>query len=322
MVSENKVIVSKVVPGRPLVIPHGVISAKPDPRIRRVKVHDPATSKEYELKYEVVSRDIVLQSLPAGLASPRVVVELEDGSEVTFRSREVILSGATNFRDSGGYHIKAGILPWDRVFRSDNLAKVSFADWQNIHSLGIRRIVDLRVAEERIQSPTKLPESFGDIELISIPMSGEIAGTMDAISVILNGGLESISASDMGEMYRIMLRSHFDDFLSVLSLLEEDSSSATLVHCTAGKDRTGLVVAFYQLRSGVRIEDVLSDYVRSNILRTPFRVEFLTPVFNEAGIDITRFIPNLSAPPKAFFEALAFARKQYPTLVYPRPVGR
>ena len=87
MVSENKVIVSKVVPGRPLVIPHGVISAKPDPRIRLVKVHDPATSKEYELKYEVVSRDIVLQSLPAGLASPRVVVELEDGSEVTFRSR-------------------------------------------------------------------------------------------------------------------------------------------------------------------------------------------------------------------------------------------
>ena len=320
--SENKVIVTKVFPGRPLVIPHGVISAKPDPRIRRVKVHDPSTSKECELKYEVVSRDIVIQALPAELGSPRVMVELDDGSEVTFRSREVNLSGATNFRDSGGYHVKAGILPWDRVFRSDNLAKLSLADWQKIHSLGIRRIVDLRVAEERSQSPTKLPEDFSDIELISIPMIGEIAGTMDAISVILKGGLESITAFDMGEMYRIMLGSHFDDFLVVLSLLEEDSSSATLVHCTAGKDRTGLVVAFYQLRSGVRIEDVLSDYVRSNILRTPFRVEFLTPVFNEAGIDITRFIPYLSAPPKAFFEALAFARKRYPALVYPRPEGR
>lgn len=318
---ETPVIVATVVPGRPLRIPHGVVSSKPDPGIRTVKVLDPASASNHEIDYKVVSREIVLENLPEELASPRVVVELEDGMTVFFRSREVKLRGVTNFRDSGGYRSSTGIVPWDRIFRSDNLAKLDLGDWKMLHALGIRRIVDLRVEDERIQSPTVLPKGLTDIELISIPMSGEIAGTMDAISLILAGRLESITASDMGEMYLSMLRNHADDFLRVLAILEDDAPAATLVHCTAGKDRTGLVIAFFQLRSGVRTEDVFADYVRSNILRTPFRVEFLRPIFSEAGIDITRFIPYLSAPPKAFFEALTFARKEFPMLVYPRSNG-
>ncbi len=318
---ETPVIVATVVPGRPLRIPHGVVSLKPDPGVRAVKVLDPTLPRDYEIDFKIVSREIVLGNLPNELGSPRVVVELEDGAKVLFRSREVNLRGVTNFRDSGGYRSGTGILPWDRIFRSDNLAKLDSGDWKMLHALGIRRIVDLRTADERFQSPTIIPKGLGDIELISIPMSGEIAGTMDAISLILAGRLESVTASDMGEMYRSMVRDHTDDFLRVLAILEDDSPAATLVHCTAGKDRTGLVIAFYQLRSGARIEDVFADYVRSNILRTPFRVEFLGPIFSEAGIDITRFIPYLSAPPKAFFEALNFARKEFPMLVYPKSNG-
>ncbi len=315
---ETPVIVTTVVPGQPLRIPHGVVSSMPNPGIRTVKVLDPASASDREIDHKVVSRGIVLKSLPKEFCSPRVAVELEDGRTVLFRSREVNLRGVTNFRDSGGYRTSAGILPWDRIFRSDNLAKLDIGDWKMLHSLGIRRIVDLRVADERTQSPTVLPKCVTDIELISIPMSGEIAGTMDAISLILAGRLESITASDMGEMYRSMLANHVDDFLRVLAILEDDAPFATLVHCTAGKDRTGLVIAFYQLRAGLRIEDVFADYVRSNILRTPFRVEILGPIFSEAGIDITPFISYLSAPPKAFFEALTFARKRFPMLVHPK----
>src|SRR5262245_46756760 len=74
------------------------------------------------------------------------------------RRRHVVLDGAQNFRDLGGYATEDGrTVRWGLLYRSDNLARLSDADLERLHELGIKLVCDFRSAEEKAEEPDRLP---------------------------------------------------------------------------------------------------------------------------------------------------------------------
>lgn len=213
----------------------------------------------------------------------------------SFAANQIELEGATNFRDFGGYRrAGGGAMGWRQFFRSENLGRLTKADIAEMVALGIKRVFDLRRPDEVALAPSLGLEAAG-IEVVSVPISGTVAGYDDGVLGIFEGTITSISAWDMIGMYESILENHLDDLLAVASAIAA-SPVPTLVHCTAGKDRTGLAVALVQMAHGVSRQDIFYDYLLSNRLRTPERMATLAPEFEKRGLDINHFKAYFSAP--------------------------
>src|SRR4051794_36819389 len=160
----------------------------------------------------------------------------------------VELEGAANVRDLGGV---PGIRP--RVLlRSDNLQGVTEADVARLHELGLRVVVDLRTAEEvRLEGPGPL---VGRVEIRHrdlYPESGE------RTDIVIN----TRDGDDPAVAYYLAYLQHRPD--SILAALEDiaGADGAVVVHCAAGKDRTGVVVALALSAAGVARSAILDDYL-------------------------------------------------------------
>ena len=209
------------------------------------------------------------------------------------------LDGASNFRDFGGYRLSNGSqMPVRQYFRSENLSQLSESDCFELHQLGIRTIFDLRRTQEIASTPNAFHVSQ-QFEVVNVPISGTIASFEDGLEGIFSGAICEITSDDMAQMYLDILLKFRSELLFVASHLLDRSSGPTLVHCTAGKDRTGLVVALVQLALGVERQDIFYDYLLSNRLRTPWRMKALEPEFKGCALDISRFRPYFSAPYQA-----------------------
>lgn len=182
------------------------------------------------------------------------------------------LDGAPNFRDIGGYAAADGARVRDaQLFRSEALTRLSDADLVTLASLNIGLLYDLRGAAERERDPNRWPEARPvDIR------SGFDANAMAAVRVFHWRERLSDPAFDAPAARAWMLQAYTNMpalFAPALaSLFEQLSTPApptTLVHCTAGKDRTGFVCAMLQLALGVSRDDVLADYLLTNERRPP-----------------------------------------------------
>ncbi|CAG4928974.1 MULTISPECIES: tyrosine-protein phosphatase [Acidithrix] len=225
--------------------------------------------------------------------------EFSDGKSQELAMRHIKLEGATNFRDAGGYAGLKGIhMPWRRYFRSDNLANLTESDLKVLSELKISTIYDLRRDQERELSPTRLLKS-SEIEIIEVPITSTIADLSDALPEILAGKLSGLDDNHMCEMYQSIVDTHLDDLLGVASAIIANEQDNVIFHCTAGKDRTGILAALIQLSFGVDQETIFHDFLLSNRYRTPLRMKTLEPHFLEHSIDIQNFKPYLSAPYEA-----------------------
>ncbi|WP_298404879.1 tyrosine-protein phosphatase [Ferrimicrobium sp.] len=222
--------------------------------------------------------------LQAAAAAP--VVELVHGdTKYLVANRRLPFQGATNFRDAGGRRASNGaIVAWRQHYRSENLAKLTTADWDTIEELGVSLILDLRHPEESDLAPTKAPSN---IKVVQIPIVGRLSGFSDATSALLTGKIVSIDDAAMVAMYLDLVSRHRQDLLEAFGLYR-DSELPVLVHCTAGKDRTGIVVALWQLSQGVALREVLEDYSLSSLYRTLPRYLALQPDLLAAHVDPRR----------------------------------
>lgn len=177
----------------------------------------------------------------------------------------VKVSAARNFRDLGGYatvdglHLKQGLL-----YRSDHLKKVSSGDVEAIVALGIKTVYDLRSEKEREKAPQTLSK-IGSLEVVSLPIYYAPMDPALTRGKILRGEVEK------GDFYQAMIesyRAYALDYRAELSTLITDLSDSSglpaLIHCTHGKDRTGVAVAIILRALGVPQETVMKDYLLSN----------------------------------------------------------
>lgn len=179
--------------------------------------------------------------------------------------RTILLSGASNFRDLGGYTGHAGrCLKWRHLFRADHLAALTPADLARLGELGITRSADFRGAAERAAQAYALP--------------GVATHTLGIEPTIIQQALqrqrqghEITPAQAIGLMqdtYRSFVTENAPRFAQLFELLL-DSDAPIVFHCTAGKDRTGFAAALILLALGVPRAVVMQDYLLTNTLYRP-----------------------------------------------------
>lgn len=154
--------------------------------------------------------------------------------------------GTYNFREVAPAGIRRG-----RLFRSDAIDRLGESGRSELAAQGIRLVVDLRTDDEAARQPDDL-DGCG-IDLVRAPLfTGSVASMIP-------------QDLDLAATYRLMVDGAAPAIAAALGAIAE-ASGGVLVHCTAGKDRTGVVVALALAVAGVDREAIVADYGRSEEL--------------------------------------------------------
>lgn len=166
-----------------------------------------------------------------------------------------VVPGAVNFRDIGGLPAGTARTRSGVLFRSGNLAQLDDAGIAAIGGLGIRRIIDLRADDEVAHAPSRVGTL--DVRTQRVPL--------------FLGSVASFFADDipLEEMYRRLVDDSADRVVEVVRGITADQP--VVVHCTVGKDRTGVIVALTLAAVGVESEAVVADYARTEELLPEWR---------------------------------------------------
>jgi protein-tyrosine phosphatase len=168
------------------------------------------------------------------------------------RERRVALAGAYNLRDLGGYPTRdGGVTRWGRFFRSDALHELTDSDVATFMGLGVVQIVDLR-------SPAELERSgwgpLGDepLRMSNLPVTQQESGESRAAPTAYHDRL--------ADRYLWYLEVGGQSIARTLTMAGDDNNVPMLFHCSAGKDRTGVVAAMILDIVGVERETIVDDY--------------------------------------------------------------
>ncbi|MGH3355664.1 MAG: tyrosine-protein phosphatase [Nocardioidaceae bacterium] len=179
------------------------------------------------------------------------------------------LDGAVNVRDVGGLPLRGGgRTRARRLLRADNLQALSRPDVQTLRDVvGVRDVVDLRTSSERtIEGPGPLDDEPGiRIQHLSLlPEAGDEVREVDGDLLMpwQQPGPDAVPAPRMASrsVYVSYLQDRPHSLVAALQTVAH-SDGAVVVHCAAGKDRTGVVVALALDLAGAEREAILDDYL-------------------------------------------------------------
>jgi protein-tyrosine phosphatase len=204
----------------------------------------------------VVSRD--LRCSPAvhrrvvGLADPAAHTGTVLLSATT-RPRCVDFDGAHNFRDLGGYRSRlGGTTRWGRLYRAGSLDRMTAADIDRYRSLGIAVAIDLRNEDERRRVPDP-------VDSLHVPIMNRLMQVRERPDF---GALveRDHGVAFMRDMNLGLLEHAGDEIGRVVAIIADRAPDPVMFHCTAGKDRTGLISALLLEVLGVERADVIEDF--------------------------------------------------------------
>lgn len=166
--------------------------------------------------------------------------------------KRIRVSGMSNLRDLGGYETKEGIVAWKKLYRGD-LPLCSEADWQKLQEEhNIRHIIDLRSTAEKTTQDYLPPKS---INVTHFPLIKEIEHAK------MREEGKAFFLKSMAEQYLNIVLSNPEGLVEILTtIIKGLQTGSVLYHCTAGKDRTGIVTFFLYHLLGVDASDILADY--------------------------------------------------------------
>ena len=184
---------------------------------------------------------------------------MQDSSLRDSPARHLALQGASNFRDLGGYKtIDGRTTRWRHIFRSNHLGQLTAADVEIVRALGVRSAFDFRGVEERAAGVCVVNE----IAVHSLPIEPTVVAALRA--ELAEGRLTAPVALElMRESYRNYVRHNTHSFRMLFGHLLEDRAPL-VIHCTAGKDRTGFASALILHVLGVPDDVIAEDYLLTN----------------------------------------------------------
>jgi protein-tyrosine phosphatase len=225
--------------------------------------------------------------------------------------RRLELEGPVNFRDVGGYATADGRhVRWGCVYRSDSLESLTSADIARLDELGIRLVCDLRRDEERAAAPSRVV-GHGDLRIEHLPIGGIAAETRDMAGRMLRGEIPEVSVAMMADVYLTILDLHPDSFGTVVAYAADPASLPMVVHCTAGKDRTGVASALLLGALGVDDETIAADYGLSDEFQARARIAAVRPQLDAAGIEFAKVEAYFQAPRAVIAATLDGLRERY-----------
>ncbi|MBS0411894.1 MAG: tyrosine-protein phosphatase [Proteobacteria bacterium] len=193
-------------------------------------------------------------------------------------NRHIDFEGIENFRDFGGYGTACGRgLKAGQLYRSGYHAHATDADLARMAEMGLAAIIDLRRPEERQREPARRWPGF-DARVIENDIVSEHHDWLDVLR-----NLDEVTPAwfheDSLNMYRLSPYEarHIDLFRRYFQELAH-GEGPIVVHCAAGKDRTGLICALTHHLAGVHRDDMMADYMLTNDeARIQRKMDFLGP---------------------------------------------
>jgi hypothetical protein len=176
--------------------------------------------------------------------------------------RGVAFSNVFNFRDLGGYRTDDGrLVQWRRLYRSDDLARLSVEDQEAFARLGIRTVVDLRRPEE-VASDGRIPAfdgfTYHHVHLIHPYWPRmEFDDTAHRVRYLV-------------ERYDELVTDAADGIGQTLRLIADPQTAPLVFHCIAGKDRTGVVAALTLSLLGVPDAAIADDFTLSELAEAAY----------------------------------------------------
>jgi protein-tyrosine phosphatase len=213
---------------------------------------------------------------------------------LTADGRRIDLPGMYNLRDLGGYPAAGGPTPWRTLFRSDALHQLDGAGIDRLSALGLRTIVDLRTHVEAEIAPSPLDQLSARHAHVSL---------LGADLPALPPRLEDVYSHIVGQCGGAIA--------DAIRPLCADRAFPALVHCSAGKDRTGIVIAMVLAVLGVPDEVIAADYALSGGYLDPTQTAAIGQLRAGTGLGDELTEELLSSPPQLILEVLAFAREQH-----------
>ncbi|RGY97346.1 tyrosine-protein phosphatase [Clostridium sp. AM58-1XD] len=159
-----------------------------------------------------------------------------------------------NLRDLGGYiGDNNRIVKWNCLYRGGSLHNAEREDWSMLKEAGVMTVMDLRSEAETRQFSYRVPEGIAYVH-----------SPMQRAQIDFNRIEESAAeafAKSLKDGYCAMVREDGDLLANALhQLTERLNRGAVLFHCSAGKDRTGILAAAVLWLCGVEDEDIAADY--------------------------------------------------------------
>lgn len=188
--------------------------------------------------------------------------------------RRVLLSNTLNTRDLGGYPIDCRTATTYKAFlRSDVPIQVSDDDIKLLLSNNITTIVDLR-SDDEVQSKPCALKNHEKFQYYHCKAYG-------------NGCLPTSVEAVPNSYFEIV-----DEQMSVLNIMRilANAKDGVLYHCTAGKDRTGVISALLLLLAGVHKTDILADYQISQVYLSSMLLQFCK---SNKNVDLNIITPRI-----------------------------
>jgi protein-tyrosine phosphatase len=180
--------------------------------------------------------------------------------------RVIELEGARNFRDIGGYETADGrTVKWGQVYRSDKLSDLTQADYKVLDDIDLETIVDFRSDAERADAQTKWGND-DDPDILNLSIGDNAADWSSTLSRQLRSGnftKDEITATFI-DMYRAIPIDAAGQYKIMFERLADGYNRPLLMHCTAGKDRTGVGTALILSALGVPRTTIMDDFLLTN----------------------------------------------------------
>ena len=216
------------------------------------------------------------------------------------------MEAINNFRDFGGYrtqngtHLKKGLL-----YRSGDLSKATNADLDYLSSLGVKTVCDLRSEDERQRQPDRVPDAK-PFTFFNIPMRPIVdyhaRSLRRLFSLMFGRERRTDYVAESYKAYREYATSYLPQLKALFQRISHPENLPVLIHCSAGKDRTGVVSSLIQLVLGVSVETVMDDYLKTNGLLDVYTEEIFRRLSKLAYFGV---------PWKKMYAPLFDARSEY-----------
>ncbi len=214
-------------------------------------------------------------------------------------------SGSTapllNVRDVGGTRLTGGRLIRNGVLIRSEVPDDATAARALFHRINLRQVVDLRDGGEVSVRPSPFVGSEAVITHAPIETSLVLATASDATADPM-AAVQMETAADLGSLYLRFLDHATQSFVTVARVVA-DSDAATLVHCTLGKDRTGVAIALLLSLVGAHDDSIVEDYVRTAAAMSALR--------DRLGRDATTSTFDWTTVPPIVLEAPAAAMEVF-----------